>query len=184
MTKLVYCAGIVALACVVLRVEAEATDTIEKQLLHMNPVMKWITACVVDQEVMQDLSLAEEAADLSRKLDRDLASITRLARTKKRVLRDLVENRVTLLAAADQFSQLQVSWPSFNKHVLERRYPSHSETEMYCRLVLAAVQHHFPDNLEACARLDTELEQVVGARRRPEGSPVPTSLDPVAPPSR
>ncbi len=99
----------------------------------------------------QTSALEEAALDLARRVA-----------ARQAVVRAVIEGRLSLTEAADEFQELDLRSKTFHWDVFRQQMPGATDQERQCRAVLTHVRlqlAHDPDAAQAlCQRLETELQ--------------------------
>jgi hypothetical protein len=109
--------------------------------------------------------LAEERRR-SEALDHESRRTQQHLEMQLQVIRDLLENRLTLLEAAGRFRDLAHPWTTGNP-VFCMAFPGQTEEERFCRQVIAFVRTGGPARLARWARADSLEEEL--AQRLAQG---------------
>jgi hypothetical protein len=101
----------------------------------------------------------DEAVDLCRQA-------MQRAVEKQRLAAEVVEGRLSLVAAAARFRDLNAGEPAFNWQALRTTYPDCSDDERHCQEVLSFVRIELQQRPEAARalveRLEAELRDLLG----------------------
>src|SRR5712691_10131221 len=116
----------------------------------------------LDSEGLFDLAVANERARLHTEelVARDRQFVANLE-GKQQVLRELLDERLTLREAAARFQELNEACPAYDWERFRENFPGRTTEERHCRQVLVAVRPYLESNHSASrdrlARLETEL---------------------------
>ncbi len=118
----------------------------------------------LDSESLFDLAIANERARLQTQelMAKDRQILGNLE-GKQKILRELLDERLTLREAAARFQELNEACPAYDWWRFRETFPGRTDEERHCRQVLVAVRPYLVSNDSASrdrlARLETEMEE-------------------------
>jgi hypothetical protein len=126
----------------------------------------FLAALGLDSESVFDLAMANERARLQTQelMAKDRQIVDNLE-GKQKIVRDLLDERLTLRQAAARFQELNEACPAYDWERFRENFPGRTYEERHCRQVLTAVRPYLDSDRSAArdrlARLETELEEAL-----------------------
>ncbi len=122
----------------------------------------------LDSGSLIDLAIANERARLQTEelVAKDRQIVDNLE-AKQKVVRELLDERLTLRQAAARFQKLNEACPAYDWERFCQTFPGRTDEERHCRQVFVAVRPYLESNDSASrdrlARLETELEETIAS---------------------
>ena len=150
-------------------VDGEPHDVVRVDERHgQEPRIGLLAGLGLDSDSLFDLATANERARLKTEelVAKDRQVVDNLE-GKQKVVRQLLDGRLTLREAAARFQELNEACSVYDWERFRETFPGRTDEERHCRQVLVAVRPYLDSSVSASrellARLETELEESIAS---------------------